>query len=465
MRASDDPSPAASAGRVRPAAVAGTFYPADRAALDAAIEDAMRQARSVSLPLPKALIAPHAGYVYSGPVAASAYALVAGRAGAIRRVVLLGPCHRVAVRGLALPDVDTFETPLGRVPLDAAAIASILPLRQVTRLYEAHAFEHSLEVQLPFLQRVLGAFSLVPLAVGHATAAEVAEVLETLWGGDETLIVVSSDLSHYLAYDEARAIDEATARAIVTLDTSLGHDQACGATPVAGLLVVARRKGLKPTLVDLRNSGDTAGDRRRVVGYGAFAFAPEGDGLDDFDASRGHELIRIARSSIHEALGGAPLAHAPHGWLAEHRASFVTLRRRESLRGCVGSLDARRPLKDDVASNAKAAAFRDPRFAPLCADELRETRVEVSLLSRPTPIAFADRDDLVARLLPGVDGLVIAYGDQRATFLPQVWSMVANAGEFVDELMAKARLPRALAVEHCTVERYRVRKWSEEDGA
>ena len=192
--------------------------------------------------------------------------------GDLPRFVLLGPTHRVAVRGLALPGCSAFATPLGTVEIDQAAVERLAGMSQVTVSPQAHALEHSLEVHVPFLQAVLEKFTLVPLAVGHAGAQEVADVLDALWGGSETLIVVSSDLSHYLSYGDAQAVDRATAKAIVGLATDLSHEQACGATPVTGLTHLARRRGLKPELVDLRNSGDTAGDRNRVVGYGAFAF-------------------------------------------------------------------------------------------------------------------------------------------------------------------------------------------------
>jgi AmmeMemoRadiSam system protein B len=219
---------------------------------------------------------PHAGYVYSGPIAAAAYARLAPAAAGIRRVVLLGPAHRVPFRGLALPGADQFATPLGNVPVDAAGAALARRLPQVADNPHAHAAEHSLEVQLPFLQRVLGDFRLVPLVVGAASGESVAEVLDLLWGGPETLIVISSDLSHYHAYGEARTMDRATADAILELAPRLDHDEACGATPVNGLLLAARRRGLVPTLLDLRNSGDTAGDRRQVVGYAAFGFCETG---------------------------------------------------------------------------------------------------------------------------------------------------------------------------------------------
>jgi AmmeMemoRadiSam system protein B len=259
---------------VRKPAVAGQFYPGDSAELNAAIIGFLKEAQMPTEPEenpPKALIVPHAGYVYSGAVAASAYSCIADVADRITRVVLLGPAHRLPFEGLALPCVDGFETPLGIVPLDDDAVMRIEHLPQVRSLPSAHDGEHSLEVHLPFLQTLLGQFSLVPLVVGAATAAQVAEVLEMLWGGDETLIVVSTDLSHYYDYDTAKVMDAATSEAIEALDEQkIGLLDACGQVPLSGLLVTARAHGLTVHNVDLRNSGDTAGPRNQVVGYGAY---------------------------------------------------------------------------------------------------------------------------------------------------------------------------------------------------
>ncbi len=262
---------------VRPAAVAGTFYPGAGEALRASVRACLSGAAAPSRDAgatPKAMIVPHAGYVYSGPIAAAAYARLALWRRAIRRVVLLGPAHRVPIRGLALPSVRAFATPLGEVEIDREAAAIAMTLPWVSEADAVHECEHSLEVQLPFLQTVLDDFRIAPFAVGDATAAEVADVIERLWGGPETLIVVSSDLSHYHRYADARTIDRDSADAILALTPSLDHAQACGATPANALLLCARRHGLVPELLDLRNSGDTAGDRSRVVGYASFVFAP-----------------------------------------------------------------------------------------------------------------------------------------------------------------------------------------------
>lgn len=258
----------------RPAAVAGLFYPANARELGAEVAALLADAKTPALQ-PKALIVPHAGYLYSGSVAASAYALLRPLRSTIRRVVLFGPTHRVPVRGLAASTADSFVTPLGTVRLDRAAINAALQLPQVVASDAAHAHEHSLEVQLPFLQTVLDDFTLVPFAVGDATGDEVAEVMELLWGGDETLFVISSDLSHYHIYADARHIDRETVGTILHLGALSSHEQACGATPINGLLLAARRHDLKPTLLDLRNSGDTAGDKSRVVGYASIGFGDD----------------------------------------------------------------------------------------------------------------------------------------------------------------------------------------------
>jgi AmmeMemoRadiSam system protein B len=262
----------------RPPAVAGMFYPSAPATLQSTVDELLAAAPAVAMKQPKAIIAPHAGYIYSGPTAARIYAALAPWRQTIRRVVLLGPTHRVAVRGLALPSCQAFATPLGRIPLDSAGMARLDELPQIRRNDAAHALEHSLEVHLPFLQRTLDAFTLIPLAVGDTDPEAVAEVLDRLWGGDETLLVISSDLSHFLPYATAQQVDGNTCQHILALDAHIDPEQACGAYPINGLLLAARQRGLQAQLIDCCNSGDTAGDRDRVVGYAAFAFHPAGHG-------------------------------------------------------------------------------------------------------------------------------------------------------------------------------------------
>src|SRR5256886_11067745 len=451
--------------QVRPPAVARLFYPGDPRSLADEVAAYLDQTEETPIApgFPKAVIVPHAGYIYSGQVAASAYDLLRPARGIVKRVVILGPCHRVPVLGLALRRASAFDTPLGGIPVDCEAIASIRVLPQVVESAATHAEEHALEVQLPFLQRVLGEFSLVPLVVGDAAPEKVAEVLERLWGGNETLIVISSDLSHYHSYESARRIDGDTVRAILGFDPRIGHEQACGATPVAGMLVAAKRKGLAAQLLDCRNSGDTAGDKSRVVGYASFALASEGP---RYGAEHGRRLLQIARQSISAALRareepGAPVAE--ESWLRESRASFVTLTRGDELRGCVGTLEAQRPLAQDVAENARAAAFEDARFKPLTPDEFGHVDIEVSLLSAPKRLRFENHAELIARLRPGVDGIILEQGEQgkRATFLPQVWEGLPDPEQFIAHLRQKAGLAQNIDMRLCRGKRYPVLKWRE----
>ena len=448
---------------VRPPAVAGAFYPADPAALLADVDEMLDGIDSLQPRFghPKVLVVPHAGYVYSGGIAAHAYNELLTARGLIRRVVLLGPVHRVSVRGLALPQAEAFDTPLGRVPVDAEAVRLLAGMPQVVASPPAHAMEHSLEVQLPFLQRVLGEFTLLPLAVGGATPEEVAQVLELLWGGPETLIVISTDLSHYHEYAEATRIDGETVERIARLEAGIDHQQACGATPLNGLLLVARKRGLAIRRLAACNSGDTAGGRGRVVGYASFAL-DEGQAVSPEEAGR--VLVGMARAAIGERLGyaQAPAADAA-SWLAQPGATFVTLTREGRLRGCIGSLSAGHPLGADVIANAHSAAFRDPRFKPLAAAEWPDTQTEVSLLSPVKPIRFADEAELLERIVPGVDGLILESGGQRGTFLPQVWEALPDKREFLSQLKVKAGLPLDTRIGRCRVLRYRVMKWKQSD--
>jgi MEMO1 family protein len=475
---------------VRPAAVAGSFYPGEPRLLQAAVLDFLGHHRpppvaaGAALRFPKMLVVPHAGYVYSGDVAASAYALLAPWRGHIRRVVLLGPTHRVAVQGLAAPLAEAFETPLGRVRIDRAALAQLSGLPQLVLSDRPHALEHALEVQLPFLQTVLGSdFSLLPLAVGEASAQAVDEVIERVWGGDETLIVISSDLSHYLSRAQARARDRHTAQRILGFASDLRGDEACGAMPLNGAMRAAQRHGLVPRLLDLRNSADTAGgDEHRVVGYGAIAFesSPQTPGLaaepgadtdvetrdetgDDAGSALGRALLSSARAEIAGALGLPAAPAIEHPRLQQPGASFVTLHDRSGdLRGCVGQLQAQRPLGEDVRHNALAAAFSDRRFAPLSPAEWPGLQIEVSVLGplQPLPRA-AGFDDAAALLRPGIDGVVLAAGGRQATFLPQVWAQLPEPRDFLAALWRKAGLPPGVWDADVQLWRYQVSSFEE----
>jgi MEMO1 family protein len=257
---------------VRPAAVAGLFYPDDAQELRETVSGFLRQTAVAAPAQTKALIVPHAGYIYSGLIAAAAYSRVAAQRSNIRRVVLIGPSHRVYLRGMAVPEADVFATPLGHVPIDREAKSFLAQRADVVTADAPHAMEHCLEVQLPFLQMLFENFTVLPVVLGEATPQQVGSLLQDVWGGEETLVLASSDLSHYHDYPTAREIDANTSSSILSYDTTLSGEQACGAVAINGLLHLARQRHLSVSEIARCNSGDTAGDKRRVVGYGAFAF-------------------------------------------------------------------------------------------------------------------------------------------------------------------------------------------------
>jgi AmmeMemoRadiSam system protein B/AmmeMemoRadiSam system protein A len=464
-------------GLTRQPAVAGAFYPGVRdqlaAVVNGLLDAASKEAQETARAVPKAIIAPHAGYVYSGAVAATAYASLAEARSIIKRVVLLGPSHRVALRGLATTSAESFLTPLGAIPIDREVLDIALRFPQVEVVDAAHAHEHSLEVHLPFLQIALDRFSLAPFSVGEATPEEVAVVLEAIWGGPETLIVVSSDLSHFHDYETARRLDAASTRAIEKLEPEgLDSESACGCVPVRGLLVSAKRHGLGVETVDLRNSGDTAGPKDRVVGYGSYLFRASSstrDGVDPGGAAETSEtadlqleadenedeeweqrfdelLLDVARRSIETGSStGQPLPIDIAGQpapLREIRSSFVTLKLEGQLRGCIGSLEAQLPLAADVSRSAYRAAYRDPRFRPVTSEERDRLELHISVLSPMARISFSSETDLLSQLRPGVDGLLLRDGRANGTFLPSVWESLPESLEFLRSLKQKAGLPR-----------------------
>lgn len=467
------------ATETRRPAVAGTFYPDHPDALRAALAEAFGnepRAGDNGAPVPKALIAPHAGYVYSGAAAAAGYRRLAAARAEIKRVVLIGPAHRVAVDGVAASGQGAFETPLGRIPVDRDGVETALSVDGVSVDDTAHRDEHSLEVHLPFLQTVLDRFAIVPLVVGQDDTGAAARVLDKLWGGSETLIVVSSDLSHYLSYDHAQSLDAATCAAILAYDgASIGRAQACGRAAIRGLLTVAGQKGLAVETAALCSSGDTAGPRDRVVGYGTWLFStPDkprarsvvGTATAGTDEARSRSILRrfrspllaMAATSIRRGLKvRAPampdVAQFPPPLLAPE-ATFVTLQHDNRLRGCIGSLIPRRPLIADVAANAFAAAFQDRRFKPLTAAEFTTVTIKISLLSRPTALPVDSEQDLVSKLRPGVDGLLLHHGAARGVFLPAVWESIREPAEFVRRLKAKAGLAPDLWSEAFRFERF-----------
>ncbi len=429
---------------VRPPAVAGRFYPAGPAELSDMLTQCFRRAVTTHLSgRLRALVVPHAGYEFSGPIAASAYSVVKEK---YKRVMILAASHHARYAGVSVAAVSAFHTPLGDVPLDPdASILRGLP--GFGHLPAADGPEHSIEVQLPFLQKVLpSGFTLVPLLMSEVDPLALARALIPHVDSG-TLVVASSDLSHYHPYDDAKALDAACGKAIPSLDFS-GMDgcEACGKTPVLTLMEMARISGWKGVLLDLRNSGDTSGPKDRVVGYAAIAFVePEektGDGMEQQipEKERG-ELLRLARTAITAHLikdSAIERPADPSPLLAEKRGCFVTLHKAGQLRGCIGTILPVMPLSQCVEENAVNAAFSDPRFPALTAAELSEIEIEISVLTVPKPLSFSSPDDLLKKLKPGVQGVILSSGHRRATFLPQVWEQIGNPESFLIHLCVKA---------------------------
>ncbi len=452
---------AAAADGVRPPVRAGSFYPSDPRELSELIDRLGQSARSVPQDLPerqslRALILPHAGYPYSGPTAAHAARVLSEYQ--FKTVLLMGPDHFVGFRSAAVPTVQAFQTPLGRISVHPAAADLLKQPELFAPLPPADDREHSLEVVLPFLQAYLKSFQLVPVVVGRAEAERICAALLPLID-QQTLVVVSSDLSHFLPYAEAQARDRRTIEAILARDRrALLQDaqSACGAHPLAILLTMAERFGWRPVLLNYLNSGDTAGDRSRVVGYAAIAFFGEppmpatNEPSELLAPEKGQVLVKLARSTLMEKFG-LPLTPAEaermrsalsDASLQARCGTFVTLKHQGRLRGCIGNLSASDPLAEGVRRNAINAAFHDPRFSPLQEKELEQIEIEVSVLTEPRPLAFRDPEDLLRKLRPNVDGVIIRQGYASATFLPQVWEQLLKKEDFLGHLCLKAGLPR-----------------------
>ncbi len=436
---------------VKSPAVAGIFYPEDPIELRSMVEKFLTPNLSkmcLGPCLPKAIVAPHAGYIYSGAVAGAAYAVLKTLGNAIRRVVLLGPAHRVPVKHCAVPSYTAMATPLGEVPIDRAMINELLDAEsgEIELQDEAFANEHSLEVQLPFLQSCLENFTLVPILVGGANLVSIARILAELWRGPETLIVVSTDLSHYLGYQEAMNIDLSTVEQVCTMRVDrLESKQACGFVPLHGLMHFARSVGLSVRAIDYKNSGDTAGDKNRVVGYGAYHFYTDNEDLGLYSFEQKQLLLNIAKQSIIDGIKThQPLAldinRLP--FKTDHAQDcFVTLEKNGQLRGCIGSIEAHRPLALDIAENAYKAAFHDPRFQPVTADELNQMTLSISLLSPFYPIDCQSESELLALMRPGIEGIVIKDQGKSALFLPHVWKQLSDRQAFLAALKQKAGFP------------------------
>jgi MEMO1 family protein len=446
---------------VHPPQVAGMFYPADPNALRALIGELRKRARPDGGVAPKVVVAPHAGLVYSGSVAATAFGPWSRRAEPPRRIVIVGPAHRVAFRGIAIHPAAKWRTPLGEAPVAAIAHGQLTQAPGVFVDSRPFAGEHSLEMHLVMLQAVLPApFEIVPVLVGDAEPQTVAEALRRVWGGPETVVSASSDLSHFLDQRSAQSTDSDTARRIETLDAAtLDGRRACGFLAVKGALEIAAERDMRGTGLHLATSADAGADASRVVGYGAFAFEYAAAArLLEADRERLLSACMAGLGLAAQNKSKAPTASldCQSPGLSPWRATFVTLTEGERLRGCIGSLKPNRPLIEDALANTVNAAFADPRFPPVKESELSGLRLDVSILSHPRPLPAGSESELVASLEPDRDGLILSAGGRRALFLPSVWRHLPDARAFVRHLMAKAGLEANRWPEKLEARRFRV---------
>ena len=450
-----------SASATRAPAVAGRFYPGEAAALAAELRRLLT-GRSAARSAPMAVISPHAGYLYSG--ALTAQALAAARGARPSSIAVLSPSHRHAFDGIALPSWDVFAMPGFHTVVDTTACAHLVE-RDLAHVEDAaHDREHGVEVQLPFLAALFPGVPVVPLVIGRAEPGAVAACVDALAAqAPQTLFVLSSDLSHFLSFDNAQARDAETARRIETGDTDLAPEDACGARAIAGFFRAQVAQGARVQRLAMENSMTASGDGARTVGYGAWAIFPgQSDCLPD---PLRKQLLGVARQTLASRFKrGKPPAVNVASFvppLQTYCASFVTLEQEGRLRGCIGSLRAHKPLVEDVSTNALKAAFEDPRFRPLRPEELAGTTLKLALLSPPGRMGFADQADLEAQLVPHRDGLILRDGRHAGTFLPMVWEKLDTPRAFLEALKLKAGLPKDHWSETLTIDRYHAESFAE----
>jgi hypothetical protein len=423
---------------IRQPAVAGRFYESNAEALRKEVEAYCAAGKRLDS-FPPILISPHAGYVFSGPVAGIGYATIDP---SCPLVILIGPSHYKAFGGISIPSVASYRTPLGIVPLHQEAIAPLRHSPLVHSHADAHALEHCLEVQLPFLQVMLDRFSIVPILCGKTDAKAVADLIWPLLQ-DNTLVVISSDLSHYLTHAEARTLDSRSIQTVLSGNRE-GQIEACGETPIRIAMELAERRGLKPRLLDSRTSHETMphpGSEQKVVGYASIAFLSDSAELSQRDR---RSLLALARDALEKAVQQEPPPEPRDATesLRRDAGCFVTLKKRGQLRGCIGYIEGIKPLYLAVMDNARNAALADPRFPAVTPDELADIAIEISVLTAPEEIEYVDPNDLLSRITPMRDGLILRKGYRQSTFLPQVWEQLSDKIMFLEHLAMKAGLSR-----------------------
>lgn len=421
--------------KIREPAVAGKFYPAEKSALEKMINSYLEEVEPRGLEV-RGLVVPHAGYVFSGPVAAHAFKELEGKE--YKTVIVLGPTHYVRFNGASIPNVTHYKTPLGLVEISPKA-KELMKEKIIVSLSGAHEKEHSVEVEIPFLQHVLKKFELIPIVTGNVEPKELAEVLDK-YVDSETLVVASSDLSHYHPYEVAVNLDKPCVNSIAGLKIEEAKNcEACGKIPILTLMYLAKKRGWVGKVLDYRNSGDTAGDKSRVVGYAAIAFY---EGLNE---SEKEFLLNLARRTLESYLTNKTKPVVDEESLSQSlkkvQGCFVTLKKHGRLRGCIGHILPQEELYKCVMDNAISAALNDPRFSPVEPEELKNIKIEISVLTVPELLVYSSPEDLLNKLKPNVDGVVIRYGWRESTYLPQVWEQLPDKKQFLSSLCLKQGSP------------------------
>ena len=440
---------------IREAAVAGVFYPSDIHQLHSDITGYLDHVADKTSGRPRILIVPHAGYKYSAQIAASAFKKIMPFRDKIKKIFLLGPSHYVYVNGVALANEKSFKTPLGLIKTDMSIAEQLAQNNDFLFNSHAHKKEHSLEVILPFLQTTLNDFQIIPMVYGNANPQDIAKTLQPHLERNDSILIVSADLSHYLSYGEANNMDKKTANDISN-GLALASHQSCGATGINTAMILAKQFALVPHLLDMSNSGDASGDKDRVVGYGAWSFEKEKeeiklegieleqDNLANFARHNKDAIIDIVSKSLEKAVlensEFSPERENYDDVMFNKGASFVTLEKNNNLRGCIGSILPVMSIAEDLAKNTNLAALQDSRFTPVTKDELKNITFKVSLLTGFEEIKFSSYDDLLKQIKPKTDGLLIKDGKRQGVFLPSVWKDIPNKKDFLTELKIKAGL-------------------------
>lgn len=426
--------------KIRPAAVAGSWYPGDRETLEDSINTYFNNVNKVNLNgTIKALIAPHAGYRFSGQIAGAAFKQLDD---IYNTVILLGPSHYYPLTQASILDVTHYQTPLGEIKL-SSKVKELLKQDVIKTVPEAHAEEHSLEIELPFIQERLTDFELIPIVVGNINPEAFKEIL-LRYIDDETLVVVSVDLSHYHEYDEAKQLDYYAIDRILSLDDKeIFNAEIDAPWAVSTLLKIAKTKGWRPYLLYYANSGDVTGDKERVVGYAAMAFVEEQD--EQLTKEEQEFLLELARKTAEEYLKTGKKPEADESRLTPNlkkvQGCFTTFNKDHNLRGCIGHILPQEELYKCVMDNAVNAAVNDTRFNPVTYDEMKDIKIEISVLTVPQRLEFSSGGDLLNKLRPMVDGVVLKQGFRQSTYLPQVWANFKSKDEFLTSLCLKGGMP------------------------